>query len=186
MTATISAQDLQARLGSATRPPVMIDVRTAPEYTDVHIAGTVPVPLDVLNPETLRQYQDGELVLVCLSGKRAERAAQKLAGAGFANLLVLQNGTQGWMDAGLPVVRGESGVLPLMRQVQLVVGLVSLTGALLALTISPWFALIPALTGAGLTFAGATGFCGLAQLLARMPWNRKSGCGSGSSCCAGH
>jgi hypothetical protein len=28
--------------------------------------------------------------------------------------------------------------------------------------------------GAGLTFAGVTGFCGMARLLAVMPWNKVS------------
>jgi hypothetical protein len=27
--------------------------------------------------------------------------------------------------------------------------------------------------GAGLVFAGVTGFCGMARLLALMPWNRR-------------
>jgi len=42
--------------------------------------------------------------------------------------------------------------------------------------------------GAGLTFAGSTGWCGLAILLSKMPWNRVSGksCGSGGSCSVAH
>ena len=62
--------------------------------------------------------------------------------------------------------------LPLMRQVQLVIGVLALTGSVLAIAINPWFALIPAFLGAGLTMAGTTGWCGLAHLLAAMPWNR--------------
>jgi hypothetical protein len=72
--------------------------------------------------------------------------------------------------------------LPLMRQVQITVGFVSAIGATLALTISPWFAVIPLLAGCGLLFAGLTGFCGLALLLAKMPWNRATNCNSGSCC----
>jgi hypothetical protein len=41
--------------------------------------------------------------------------------------------------------------------------------------VSPWFLLISAFFGAGLTFAGATGTCGLALRLMEMPWNRLSG-----------
>jgi len=40
------------------------------------------------------------------------------------------------------------------------------------MTVNPLFALIPAFTGLGLTLAGATGWCGLALLLGKMPWNR--------------
>ena len=35
----------------------------------------------------------------------------------------------------------------------------------------PWLLALAALFGAGLTFAGATGTCGLALVLMRMPWN---------------
>jgi hypothetical protein len=63
-------------------------------------------------------------------------------------------------------------VLPLMRQVQIVIGAVSGVGAALALAGDKRFALIPLVTGAGLLFAGLTGTCGLALLLAKMPWNR--------------
>ncbi len=36
------------------------------------------------------------------------------------------------------------------------------------------FYAVPAFVGAGLTFAGITGWCGMAKLLALMPWNRQS------------
>lgn len=45
-------------------------------------------------------------------------------------------------------------------------------GLLLAFFISPWFALLSAFVGCGLMFAGITGWCGMAHLLAIMPWNR--------------
>jgi hypothetical protein len=56
--------------------------------------------------------------------------------------------------------------------VQIVVGSLSAAGALLALTVNPLFALLPLVIGSGLLFAGLTGFCGLALLLAKMPWNQ--------------
>ena len=34
--------------------------------------------------------------------------------------------------------------------------------------------LLSGFVGAGLMFAGISGFCGLAHLLVRMPWNRKA------------
>jgi hypothetical protein len=43
---------------------------------------------------------------------------------------------------------------------------------MLGLFISPWFFTIPALVGAGLITAGLTGFCGMARILMRAPWNR--------------
>ena len=38
--------------------------------------------------------------------------------------------------------------------------------------VSPWFLAVPAFVGGGLTFAGATGTCGMALVLLKMPWNR--------------
>jgi hypothetical protein len=45
-------------------------------------------------------------------------------------------------------------------------------GTLLGLFVSPWFFAVPAFVGAGLITAGVTGFCGMARILMRAPWNR--------------
>jgi hypothetical protein len=49
-----------------------------------------------------------------------------------------------------------------------------IAGAAAGVWVSPWFLVVPAFFGAGLVFAGATGTCGLAAVLARMPWNRSA------------
>jgi hypothetical protein len=53
----------------------------------------------------------------------------------------------------------------------------------LALLVNPRFALIPLIIGCGLLFAGLTGFCGLAVLLAKMPWNKSSAGNLAAACC---
>lgn len=113
---------------------------------------------------------------------RARKAIEKFRRAGFENCVLVEGGTQAWIDAGLPVNRGKSKILPLMRQVQITVGAISAMGAVLALAVNPWFALIPIVTGCGLLFAGLTGFCGLALVLAKMPWNRAMDRNSNSCC----
>jgi hypothetical protein len=45
-------------------------------------------------------------------------------------------------------------------------------GTLLGLLVSPWFFAVPGFVGAGLIMAGVTGFCGMANILMRAPWNR--------------
>ena len=40
--------------------------------------------------------------------------------------------------------------------------------------LSPWFLALSGAMGAGLLYAGLTNTCGLATLLARMPWNRSA------------
>ena len=155
--------------------PELLDVRTPGEYASAHVPGAKLTPLDELDAAAYvreRGEKRGSVYVICQSGGRARRAIEKFAQAGFHGCVLVEGGTQAWMDAKLPVNRGQVRVLPLMRQVQITVGLVSATGAGLALMVNPRFAWIPLVTGAGLLFAGLTGFCGLAEVLAKMPWNR--------------
>lgn len=166
------------------QPPVeLIDVRTAPEHAAAHVEGARLVPLDQLDPAAfLRGRGRGEapLYVICQSGARAAKAAEKFRRAGFDGCVLVEGGTQAWIDAGLPVERGHSKALPLMRQVQIVVGSLSALGAGLALGVDALFAILPLLMGCGLLFAGLTGTCGLALLLAKMPWNRGAAGATGS------
>jgi rhodanese-related sulfurtransferase len=190
---TVPAHVLFKRLeqGEACR---VLDVRTGPEFEAVHVKHSVHQPLDQLNPADWMPAPGGSpagaLYVMCQAGGRAGRAGQLLARAGVP-CFVVEGGLDAWTAAGFPVERGASRVLPLMRQVQIVVGLVSGTGSALALFKDPLFAVIPLLMGAGLLFAGLSGTCGLALLLARMPWNKTGGRDGtpatgkgGGSCCA--
>jgi rhodanese-related sulfurtransferase len=161
----------------------LLDVRTPPEYAAAHVPGAKLIPLNDLDVEAfLARHKSGTPVYVlCQAGARAAQAIERLERAGCSDCFLVEGGTQAWMDAGLPVHRGARTVLPLMRQVQIVVGSLSVLGAILALALNRWFALLPLVLGCGLLFAGITGTCGLALLLARMPWNR--GQGSCSHCC---
>ncbi len=164
----------QARL-----PGDLLDVRTAPEYALAHVAGARLLPLDQLDPAAFlktRLDAGAPLYVICQSGARAAKAVEKFLAAGFDRCVLVEGGTQGWIDAGLPVECGRSKVLPLMRQVQVVVGSLSILGAAMALGLDSRFAVIPLLLGGGLLFAGITGTCGLALLLAKMPWNSGSAC----------
>jgi rhodanese-related sulfurtransferase len=62
--------------------------------------------------------------------------------------------------------------MEIMRQVQIAAGSLVLIGVLLGFFVAPaWFGLA-GFVGAGLTFAGLSGFCGMARLLMFAPWNR--------------
>ncbi len=162
----------------------LLDVRTPAEFRAAHVPGARLAPLDRLDAREFLSDDGGNskpIYVLCQSGARASRAIAQLRRAGVSRCVLVEGGTQAWIDAGLPVNRGGSKVLPLMRQVQIAVGAVSAAGAALALTVDARFAVLPFITGAGLLVAGLTGFCGLALFLARMPWNR-SGCEG--SCCA--
>ncbi|HTI72100.1 MAG TPA: rhodanese-like domain-containing protein [Candidatus Limnocylindria bacterium] len=157
----------------------LIDVRTAPEFQAAHVACARLSPLDRLDPQSFAKKASSParpLYVICQSGARAAKAVEKLRAAGVEDCVSVEGGTQGWIDAGLPVVRGESKVIPIMRQVQIVAGTITAMGAALALGVDKWFAVIPLVTGGGLLFAGASGTCGMALVLARMPWNRGESC----------
>jgi rhodanese-related sulfurtransferase len=181
--AAIRPEELH-RLLSAGTPAELLDVRTPPEFAAAHVSGAKLVPLDDLDVSVYlkqRGASDQPLYVLCQSGGRAKRAIEKFERAGFEGCVLVEGGTQAWMDAGLPVIRGESRVLPLIRQVQIIVGCLCAVGALLALTVNPWWAVVPLVMGCGLLCAGLTGFCGLAVVLTKMPWNR---CAQGKSCCS--
>lgn len=168
-----SAKQLQQAIQSGKRL-ALIDVRTPVEHEEARIAGSVLMPLDKLDPDLVKKTVPGAegYVLICQGGKRAEQAFENLSAAGCEGLCILEGGVNAWTAAGLPLERSTKNHLPLMRQVQLVIGLLALIGSILALTVNKNFAIIPALLGAGLTMAGLTGWCGLAALLSKMHWNR--------------
>lgn len=166
----------------------LIDVRTPAEYREVHVPFARNVPLDRLNPaDVLAKHAQGEpLYVICRSGNRASKACEAIAAAGFDNVVNVEGGTQAWDVAGYPVVRGRK-TISLERQVRITAGALVLIGALLAWFVNIHFVWLAAFIGAGLTFSGLTDTCGMAMVLARMPWNQvKPEAGECPSTDAGH
>jgi rhodanese-related sulfurtransferase len=161
---------------------MLIDVRTPAEYRAGHVPGAKSLPLDRLTPEAfeiqLPQAELGRerpLYLTCHSGQRAEQAATRLQAAGYPNLVLLEGGTQGWEKAGLPLRRCGQAI-SLERQVQIAVGALLVLKVFFGFTVHELFFAAVALIGAGLIVAGTTRWCGMARLLARLPWNREGDC----------
>lgn len=152
---------------------VLIDVREPDEYAREHIESAHLAPLSRFDPAAIAGERSKIAVFHCNSGNRTTQAASQLLNAGFAETYHLEGGLQAWKRAGLPVVTDRKAPLPIMRQVQIAAGSLVLLGILLAVLVSPWFMALSAFVGAGLVMAGITGFCGMANLLAYMPWNRQ-------------
>ena len=85
---------------------------------------------------------------------------------------MLEGGIEAWKAAGLPIISDKSKPIEIMRQVQIVAGSLVLLGVTLGYLVDPSLFLVSGFIGAGLTFAGTTGWCGMAKLLAFLPWNR--------------
>jgi rhodanese-related sulfurtransferase len=149
----------------------MIDVRAPGEFAAGHIPCAVNLPMDQVEGRLDDLHHRDPVLLICQSGKRAT-LTRELLRPHINELVVLEGGTAGWARAGLPLVRSTGVRWSLERQVRLVAGVLTAAGAALALTAGPLWALVPLVTGSGLTFAGLTNLCGMATVLGRMPWNR--------------
>ncbi len=173
MTAThtrISAHDLADQL--AAKAVTVIDVREPMEYASGHINGSLNVPLARLSQAYLPQ---GPLVLVCQSGNRSTKGLTQLLQQGHPHAVAdLVGGVPAWQQAGFSVRKLKGAPLPLMRQVQIAAGTLVLIGVILSQTFAPGWIWLSGFVCAGLTFAGIIGFCGMARLLAAMPWNKVS------------
>lgn len=146
---------------------LLVDVREPAEYRGERLAGSRNIPLSRLASAADELPKDRPVVLVCRSGRKAEEAARSLAAAGLRDVLVLEGGLS--CCSGLE--KGPGGVWALERQVRMAAGALVVLGWALSL-VHPGFGLLSAFVGAGLVYSAATDSCGMASVLARMPWNR--------------
>ncbi|MGC9943257.1 MAG: rhodanese-like domain-containing protein [Verrucomicrobiota bacterium] len=171
-TPTISAAEAAAEISSGRG--TLVDVRTTAEFREVHAEGAILVPLDILDRprvEIVRGADTGPVYLLCASGIRAVKAAEKLRTAGLFHVQVVEGGTNAWIAAGLPVIRGRK-TISIERQVRIGAGSLVVIGTGLGRFVHPAFYILAAFIGAGLVFAGVTDICGMANVLAKAPWNR--------------
>jgi rhodanese-related sulfurtransferase len=155
---------------------VLVDVREHAEYEAEHIQGAILLPLGKVSKATLPQVAGKKLVFQCKAGKRGGMACEKLL-AEMPDLEIynLEGGITAWTQAGYSAKTSGKFFLPLDRQVQLTIGSGVLAGVVLGYIVHPGFLLLSGFFGLGLINAGLTGWCGLAILMAKMPWNKGSG-----------
>ena len=93
----ISVSELQQRINGP-NPPILIDVRTPSEYSNVHIEGAVNMTFDrILGQSGYPVSFDTEAVVVCKSGYRAGIAASLLKVKGCEHISVLTGGMNAWL-----------------------------------------------------------------------------------------
>lgn len=154
---------------------VLVDVREPAEHEAEAIPGAMLLPLANVSSTALPETAGKKLVLHCKAGKRGGMACEKLL-AENPDLEVynLEGGITAWAQAGQEVKTSGKFFLPLDRQVQLTIGGGVLAGVVLGYSVHPGFLLLPGFFGLGLINAGLTGWCGMALLMAKMPWNKGS------------
>ena len=85
---------------------IILDVRTAEEYSEKHIPGAINIPNETIGTEDIPELPDkGQLILVyCRSGNRSKQASEKLVKLGYTNIVEF-GGINDWMGE---TVSGEA------------------------------------------------------------------------------
>jgi len=169
---TIDAASLARRMKSGEL--TLIDIREPDEFAREHIDGAISLPLSRLEAGHLALRRATPVVFTCRTGMRTNSNCDRLAGHVGEPAYVLDGGLDGWKKAGLATNADRKAPIDIMRQVQITAGSIVVIGTILAATVNPAFVWLSAFIGAGLVFAGSTGWCGMAKLLAAMPWNRRT------------
>jgi len=157
---------------------VIIDVRERDEYMIEHIKASINVPLSgftTIAPGILNQLKDRQILLICRSGIRAAQALEQVKNLGFNDIhsyRVFDGGIVEWKKQGNDVDKAVKAPLPIMRQMQIIVGVLLVIFASLATFVNSWFSVATILFGGGLLMAGLTGNCAVAGLLIKAPWNK--------------
>ena len=153
---------------------VLVDIREPDEFARRHARGALSRPLSSFEAAHLKIEPGKDVIFTCKTGMRTGANCRRLADTVAGPAYVLGGGLDAWAAAGLPLTEDRKAPLELMRQVQIAAGALVLLGVVLGFTVHPGFFGLSAFVGAGLAFAGITGFCGMARLLALAPWNRRA------------
>ena len=172
---TISSSEFAALLAKGT-PLAVLDVRTPAEFAECHVACAKLAPLDALDPkkaaDALQPAAGTPIYLLCKSGSRATKAAEQFIAVGIANVCVVTGGTEACVAANVPVARGAKSAIPLDGQVRIAIGVCILLFSLLARYVHYTFGYLILAMAVALIVSGLTGFCGMALLLGKAPWNQ--------------
>jgi rhodanese-related sulfurtransferase len=167
---SLAPADVAARIRAG--HAVLIDIREPDEFARRHSPGAVSMPLSQFDLKPLPVLPGTAVVFTCKTGMRTGANAARLAAPVAGDAFVLAGGVDAWAAGGLAIAQDRRAPLEMMRQVQIAAGTLVLAGVLLGWLVAPGFFALSGFVGAGLMFAGISGFCGMARVLAIMPWNR--------------
>ncbi len=151
---------------------IFINVCTPAEYKEAHIEGVINIPLDELKSHLNELADKREIYIHCRSGNRSGKAVELIKKSGIkADIFEMQGGLLAWEEMNFPI-KSVTNRIPIIRQVMIVAGLLIIVGVLLAQFVHPLFIYLPVVVGLGLLISGISGWCGMALVLAKMPWNK--------------
>ncbi len=83
----------------------IIDVREPREWSTGHVPHARLVPLAELKAKPQEALPRDGVIFICAKGARSLAAAKVAESVGFTDLYNLDGGTNGWVSAGLPLVK---------------------------------------------------------------------------------
>ena len=166
----VSAREAAQRLN--TGKAVLVDIREPDEYAREHIPNAILLPVSALDKAKLKVEAGQQTIFHCKTGMRTNSYCASLAAHVDGDAFMLEGGLDAWRSAGLPTAKNAKAPLEINRQVQITAGSLILLGIVLGWLVAPAFFGISAFVGAGLMFAGISGWCGMAKLLQVLPWNK--------------
>jgi len=98
---TVTPADLASQIAT-NHPPIILDVRSPEEFSSGHVPGAINVAHTAIesNMNQLSAHRDQDIVVYCVSGKRAGIALQWLKSHGFSRLWHLEGDYSGWVKEG--------------------------------------------------------------------------------------
>jgi len=105
---TIKVKDLSGVLKQA-NPPLVIDIRTANDYIESHIPGSVNIPQEELplRGDELPEDRDAPVITVCNIGKFSKHATLYLKSKGYRNVRSAKGGLNEWVRKGFSTTTGN-------------------------------------------------------------------------------
>lgn len=81
---------------------LLLDVRTAQEFSEGNIEGAMLIPVDELRSriDEIEDYKDKTVLVYCRSGNRSVTASNILIENGFTDVHNLLTGYNGWVNRG--------------------------------------------------------------------------------------
>ncbi len=87
--------------------PLILDVRTVPEYEQGHISDATLIPVQELQSRIneLSEFKNQDILVYCRSGNRSTVASKILIDNGFNRIYNMRDGFLGWQRNDLPYER---------------------------------------------------------------------------------
>ncbi len=169
---TVTPKELYDLLHDDNLDNLLLDVRTPAEYKGGHIKEAKNEPLANIE-KAIKYLKDiGTVYVSCASGMRSKQACDILSKGGV-NVVNVQGGLSACIDSGkFAIEQTKRKVIPIIRQVMIVAGVMVLVGIVFGDLHSKYWYLLSAFAGGGLLFAGVSGICTMSKILAKMPWNK--------------